>query len=134
MSRRREEQTLGQVTDGPTLLAMQAAIEGVDVDESISRYCVALTAATRSHPHVMMGSSPRGALALMLCSRASAVVAGRDYVTPEDVKLVAVPVLAHRITVKPELWMSKASGTSVVDSVVASVPTPSALESRLRGE
>ena len=134
VSRRREEQTLGQVTDGPTLLAMQAAIEGVDVDESISRYCVALTAATRSHPHVMMGSSPRGALALMLCSRASAVVAGRDYVTPEDVKLVAVPVLAHRITVKPELWMSKASGTSVVDSVVASVPTPSALESRLRGE
>ena len=134
VSRRREEQTLGQVTDGPTLLAMQAAIEGVDVDESISRYCVALTAATRSHPHVMMGSSPRGALALMLCSRASAVVAGRDYVTPEDVKLVAVPVLAHRITVKPELWMSKASGTSVVDSVVASVPTPSALESRPRGE
>jgi MoxR-like ATPase len=126
--RRREEQTLRQITDASTLLAMQAAVERVDVDESISRYCVELVTATRIHPHVLMGSSPRGALALMLSSRAYAVIAGRDYVTPEDVKLVAGPVLAHRITVKPELWMSKASGLSVVDSVVSSVPTPSALE------
>jgi len=128
VTRRHEEQTLRQVTDADTLLRMQAAVERVDVDESISRYCVDLVAATRSHPHVMMGSSPRGALSLMLTSRAMAVIAGRDYVTPEDVKLVAGPVLAHRITVKPELWMSKVSGVSVVESVVSSVPTPSALE------
>jgi MoxR-like ATPase len=128
VTRRHEEQSLRQVTDAETLLKMQAAVERVDVDESISRYCVDLVTATRAHPHVMMGASPRGALALMLTSRASAVIAGRDYVTPEDVKLVAVPVLAHRITVKPELWMSKASGASVVESVVSSVPTPSALE------
>jgi len=128
VTRRREEQTLRQVTDAATLLMMQAAVERVDVDESVSRYCVDLVTATRSHPHVLMGSSPRGALALMLTSRASAVIAGRDYVTPEDVKLIAVPVLAHRITVKPELWMSKASGETVVQSVISSVPTPSALE------
>ncbi|MCU1394308.1 MAG: putative ATPase [Ilumatobacteraceae bacterium] len=127
-ARRHEEQTLRQITDATTLLAMQAAIERVEVDESIGRYCVALVAATRSHPHVMMGSSPRGSLALMLAARAYAVIDGRDYVTPEDVKVVAEPVLAHRITVKPELWMSKASGSSVVASVVSTVPTPSALE------
>ncbi len=131
MLRQHEEQTLHQVTDATVLLAMQAAVERVDVDESIGRYCVALATATRTHPHVMMGSSPRGALALLLTSRAYAVVAGRDYVTPEDVKLVAEPVLAHRITVKPELWMSKASGASVVQAVVSSVPTPAALESRV---
>ena len=129
MVRQHEEQTLRQVTDATMLLAMQAAVERVDVDESIGRYCVALATATRTHPHVMMGSSPRGALALLLTSRAYAVVAGRDYVTPEDVKLVAEPVLAHRITVKPELWMSKASGASVVEAVVSSVPTPATLES-----
>jgi len=98
------------------------------VDESIGRYCVALTSATRSHGDVLMGASPRGALGLLLCSRAYAVVEGRDYVTPEDVKAVAVPVLAHRITVKPELWMSNASGTGVVESLLRTVATPSARE------
>jgi MoxR-like ATPase len=128
MDRRREDQTLRAVTDAETLLAMQSAVERVTVDESISRYCVALTLATRSHPHALMGASPRGSLALMLTSRAHAVISGRDYVTPEDVKVVARPVLAHRITVKPELWMSNASGTSVVDAVLGSVPAPSARE------
>ncbi|HEY4333278.1 MAG TPA: MoxR family ATPase, partial [Ilumatobacteraceae bacterium] len=128
IERQREEQTLRQIVDAPTLLAMQAAVERVAVDESVGRYCVELTAATRSHPHVLMGSSPRGALALLLASRAHAVISGRDYVTPEDVKVVAEAVLAHRITLKPELWMSKASGATVVAAVVASVRAPSALE------
>jgi MoxR-like ATPase len=61
---------------------------------------------------------------LLLCSRAHAVIAGRDYVTPEDVKAVAPSVLAHRITVKPELWLSKASGASITADVLGSVPTP----------
>ncbi len=128
MERQREEQTLRQVTDAATLLAMQAAVERVTVDESVGRYCVALTTATRSHAHVLMGASPRGALGLLLSSRAWAIIDGRDYVTPEDVKAVAVPVLAHRITVKPELWMSQVSGRTVVAEVVASVATPGALE------
>ena len=128
MDRQREEQTLRQVTDADVLLAMQAAIERVEVDESVGRYCVSLTTATRAHAHVLMGSSPRGALSLLLAARAAAVIAGRDYVTPEDVKLVAEPVLAHRITIKPELWMSKASGSTVVEAVISSTPTPSAAE------
>lgn len=76
-----------------------------------------------------MGSSPRGALGLLLASRAYAVIHGRDYVTPEDVKAVAEPVLAHRVTIKPELWMTTATGSTVVASVVATVPAPAALES-----
>ena len=128
MARQREEQELEAVVDAETLLQMQAAIEATVVDESVGRYCVALAAATRSHGDVLMGASPRGALGLLLCSRAYAVVDGRDYVTPEDVKAVAVPVLAHRITVKPELWMSNASGAAVVESLLRTVATPSARE------
>jgi MoxR-like ATPase len=126
--RQREDQTLRGVVDAPTLAAMQAAIERVTVDESVGRYCVALATATRTHPHVLMGASPRGSLALMLVARSYAVIAGRDFVTPEDVKAVAVAVLAHRVAVKPELWMSQASGASVVASVLGTVPAPAALE------
>ncbi len=128
MVRRREDQTLPQIVDAPTLLAMQAAVERVEVDESVGRYCVALATATRRHQHALMGASPRGSLGLLLASRAYAIIVGRDYVTPEDVKAVAEPVLAHRITIKPELWMSRIGGASIVTDVLSSVPTPSALE------
>ena len=124
IARRQEEQVLDPVIDAPTLVAMQDAVERVTFDDSLARYCVALVGATRNHPHTLMGSSPRGSLALMLTSRAYAVIDGRDYVTPEDVKAVAESVLAHRITIKPELWMSSASGVSVVSDVLKTVPTP----------
>lgn len=128
MARRQEEQTLNPVTDAAGLLAMQTAIESVVVDPTVGHYCVALSAATRSHPHVLLGASPRGALALMLTARSYAVLAHRDYVTPEDVKAVAPAVLSHRITVKPELWMSNVSGATVVAAALGSVPTPRARE------
>ena len=128
LERRQEEQSLRSIVDAATLRAMQEAIEHVTVDESVGRYCVALTAATRDHNQLLMGSSPRGSLALMLVARSFAVVAGRDFVTPEDIKTVALPVLAHRVAVKPELWMSNVTGASVVASVLGSVPTPGALE------
>jgi MoxR-like ATPase len=130
MARQQEEQTLPTVANAETLLAMQAAVETVTVDDSVSRYCVALATATRQHPHVLVGASPRGALALLLVSRAYAVVSGRDFVAPEDVKTVAQAALAHRITVKPELWMSDVSGASVVTAVLNSTPTPAAVEQR----
>jgi MoxR-like ATPase len=128
ISRQQEAVQLRQIVDAETLFQMQRAVETIDVDVSLSRYCVALAAATRSHPHVLLGASPRGALALMLTARAYAVVIGRDYATPEDVKQVAEAVLAHRITVRPELWMSDVSGRTVVASVLGSVATPSARE------
>jgi MoxR-like ATPase len=127
LERRQEEVELEQVTDGSGLLAMQAAVETVTVDESVGRYCVDLAVATRSHTDVLTGASPRGSLGLVLAARAFALVRGRDYVVPEDVKAVARPVLAHRITVKPELWMTDASGRRVVDAVLARVPTPATL-------
>jgi MoxR-like ATPase len=133
LERQQEDQQLSPITDAHGLLLMQRAVETVVVEESVGRYCVALAAESRSHPHVLMGASPRGALALMLTARAFAVVLGRDYVIPEDVKAVAQAVLAHRITVKPELWMSDVTGASVVDGVLAQAPTPSPLEPGHRG-
>ena len=130
IARQREEVSLDPITDAAGLLAMQDAVETVTVDDTVAAYCVALATATREHQHSLLGASPRGSLALMLVGRAHAVLRGRDYLTPEDVKAVATQVLAHRITVKPELWMSNVTGRSVVDSVLATVPTPLAREAR----
>lgn len=127
LARQQEEVRLEQVTDSAGLLAMQAAVETVTVDESVGRYCVDLAVATRDHADVLTGASPRGSLGLVLAARAFALLRGRDYVVPEDVKAVARPVLAHRITVRPELWMTDASGRRVVDAVLGLVPTPSTL-------
>jgi len=128
LERRREEVDLDEVTDAAGLRGMQAAVETVRVDESVGRYCVDLATATRTHPDVLTGASPRGSLGLVLTARAFAVLRGRDYVIPEDVKVVARSVLAHRVTIKPELWMTEASGRSVVDSVLKEVPTPATLD------
>jgi MoxR-like ATPase len=130
MERRQEDVVLEAVTDGDGLLAMQEAVETVTVDESVGRYCVDLAVATRNHPDVLTGASPRGSLGLVLAARSFALLRGRDYVVPEDVKAVARAVLAHRITVKPELWMSDASGRSVVDAVLQQVPTPATIGRR----
>jgi len=109
---------------------MQATVETVTVDESVGRYCVDLATATRTHADVLTGASPRGSLGLVLAARAFALIRRRDYVIPEDVKAVARSVLGHRITVRPELWMTEASGRGVVDSVLGKVPTPATLEGR----
>jgi MoxR-like ATPase len=124
MSRRQEESQLTPVVDAHRLMAMQAALEQVAVEDSIGRYIVALTAATREHASALVGSSPRGSLALLLLARARAVMAGRDYVVPEDVKDVAVPALAHRITLRPEMWLRRVDPSFVVNEVLASVPAP----------
>ena len=108
------------------LLQAQRVVEAVAVDPDVQRYCVALTRATRESSQVLLGASPRGSLALVLTARARAVIAGRDYVVPEDVKAVAVAALAHRITLKPEVWMRDVSSTDIVRSVLAHVPTPRA--------
>ena len=130
VDRRQEGVDLERITDADGLAAMQAATETVSVDETVGRYCVDLAAATREHRDVLTGASPRGSLGLVLAARGFAVLRQRDYVIPEDVKAVARSVLSHRITVRPELWMSHTSGRDIVDSVLGSVPTPSTLESR----
>ncbi|KAB1132974.1 AAA family ATPase [Micromonospora sp. DT46] len=124
MSRRREEADIKPVVDAATLRAMQAALEDVVVEDSVGRYIVALTAATREHPSVLVGASPRGSLALLLLSRVRAVMAGRDYVVPEDVKEVAAPALAHRITLRPEMWLRRVDPSFVVGEVLEATPAP----------
>jgi MoxR-like ATPase len=124
MDRRREEAVLGPVVNARTLLAMQAALEDVAVEDSIGRYVVDLAAATRAHPQVLVGASPRGSLALLLLSRARAALAGRDYVVPEDVKYVAIPALAHRITLRPEMWLRRIDPATIVAEIVDATPAP----------
>ncbi len=124
IGRRREEIRLDPVTDAAGLLAMQAAVERVPVEASVGRYMVELAAATRSRPEVLVGASPRGALALMLCSRAIAVIGGRDFVTPDDVKTVAVTALGHRLTLRPETFLRRTSGDDVVRATLDEVPVP----------
>jgi MoxR-like ATPase len=119
-----DEVALRSVVDRETLLAMQHAVEGVHVDESIGRYVVDLVAATRQSPSVSVGSSPRGSLALVKLSRCRAALDGRDFVTPDDVKSVAVPALAHRLVLRPELWVQRRSGEDVVREILEQVRTP----------
>jgi MoxR-like ATPase len=124
MERQREEAVIEPVVDAATLVRLQAALEAIEVEDSIGRYIVSVTAATRAHPAVLVGSSPRGSLALMLLSRARAAMSGRDYVVPEDVKEVAVPALAHRITLRPEMWLKRVDPGSIVTDVLTSTPAP----------
>ncbi|MET8348851.1 MoxR family ATPase [Micromonospora sp. NPDC005206] len=124
MSRRREEAEIKPVVDAATLRSMQAALEDVVVEDSVGRYIVALTAATREHPSVLVGASPRGSLALLLLARVRAVFGGRDYVVPEDVKEVAAPALAHRITLRPEMWLRRVDPAFVVGEVLEGTPAP----------
>jgi MoxR-like ATPase len=118
------EAVLRTLSGPEEVLAMRAAVERVEVDDDLLEYVVALVRATRSHPHVQVGASPRGGLALVQLARARAVMDLRDYVTPEDVKSVAVPALAHRVTLKPELWVRQIDGDDVMREIVRSVPAP----------
>ena len=126
IGRRTEEQSVPQVTDPDGLMGAQGAVEDVHIDDAVGAYAVSLVAATRSHAHALVGASPRGTLALVTCARALAVIRGRDYVIPEDVKDLAHPALDHRVTVRPELWLQSITGSTIIDSVLADVPVPAA--------
>jgi MoxR-like ATPase len=126
IERRAEDVELEPVVDRAGLLELQAALEGVYVAESVGYYMVDLVAATRSAPSVQVGSSPRGTLALLKLSRGRALLEGRDFVTPDDIKSVAVPALAHRLMLRPELWVQRVSPDKVVEDVLERVPTPAA--------
>ncbi|MGI8457885.1 MAG: AAA family ATPase [Propionibacteriaceae bacterium] len=125
LDRRREESVVATVVDPATVLAMQAGVEQVDVDPDIVAYCVDLAAASRQHTDVEVGASPRGSLALVLVARARAVLAGRDYVTPEDVKAIAVSALAHRLSLTPQSWAGGTLAADVVRELLGRVPGPS---------
>jgi MoxR-like ATPase len=127
LDRRREEAAVTRVVDAPTVLAMQAGVEAVRVDPDVVAYCVDLAAATRRHDAVEVGASPRGSQALVLVARALAVLSGRRFVAPEDVKAVAVAALAHRITLTPATWAAGVAPQDVVREVVSRVPGPASV-------
>jgi MoxR-like ATPase len=128
LRRRRERRT--DVATVPTmvtraeLLAMQEALEDVFVSDALEQYIVALTQATRADPRVTLGASPRGALALLKLARAEAALRGREFVLPDDVKAMAGAALAHRLMLRPELWVSRITPAQVVESLLHQVPAP----------
>jgi MoxR-like ATPase len=121
--RREDEARVATVVSRKDLLAMQA-LEEVFVGEAVERYVVDLVRATRVDSRVSLGASPRGALALLKLARAQAGLRRRDYVTPDDVKAMAVPALAHRLSLRPELWVTRVSAADVVADLLGKVPTP----------
>jgi len=126
LERATDELELEPVVGREELLEMQAAVEQVHVDRSVGLYIVDLVAATRGASGVQVGASPRGSLALLKLSRCRAALAGRDYVVPEDVKAVAVPALAHRLSLRPELWVQRLRPEDIVADLLDQVPTPKA--------
>ena len=125
-----DEVELRTVLDRETLLEMQRSIETVHVADSVREYCVDLVVATRTSPSVAVGASPRGSLALLKLARCRAALQGRDYTLPDDVKAITVPALAHRVVLRPELWVQRITEEDVVQEVLESVPTPRAEDVR----
>jgi len=124
--RRQDEVVLSPVSHAGELLAMRDAVEGILVDPDVERYIVALVGRTRNDPNVQVGASPRGSLALLKLARAEAALAGRDYALPDDVKAFAVPALAHRLILSPELWSKRITSTAIVEGILRSVAVPKA--------
>ena len=127
IARRQEAAPVSQVIDSATVLALQAGVEALPVDPDVVSYCVDLAAATRRHPALEVGASPRGSQNLVLLARAVAALDGRDYVLPEDVKRIAVPVLAHRLTLTATAWASGRRPEAVVSELLASVAGPATI-------
>jgi MoxR-like ATPase len=118
------EPKVNQVVDAHDLLAMRESVEQVSVHEDVLHYVVSLAAASRHHPQVAVGASPRAELDLVQLARSRALLLGRDYVIPEDIKALATPALAHRITLRPEMWVRKVQGSDVVEDLLRRLPVP----------
>jgi MoxR-like ATPase len=119
---------LNTVVTREGLLELQAAVEAVYVGEAVGRYMVELTTATRESSEVEVGASPRGTLALLRLARARAALEGRDFVVPDDVKQIAVAALAHRLVLRPELWVRRIDADAVLARILQAVPAPPAIE------
>jgi MoxR-like ATPase len=124
VDRTTEYATIDPVTDAAGVLAMRDSLEQVELSNDLLDYIVALVSATRRDNRVQVGASPRGGLALVQLARGEAVLNGRDFVIPDDIKRVAVPALAHRVTLRPELWVRQVSADDVVSDLLGAVPTP----------
>ena len=122
--RKKDRLDLQSVTDNAGLLAMQSAVEQVFIDKDLELYIVDLVQETRKHKKIALGSSPRGALALLKLGRAWAAMHERSYVLPDDIKHFVQPVLSHRIILDPDLWNSRVANENILAEIVNTVPVP----------
>ena len=123
-ARKQDEVQLREVASAAQLLALREAIESVHVDKDLDGYIVSLVQATREDRRTAVGASPRGSLAFLKVARAFAALAGRDYVLPDDIKHFANAVLAHRIILQPEYWMSHSVTSEVIADVLRRTAVP----------
>jgi MoxR-like ATPase len=119
-------ETLGQAIDAQELLDAQEQVKEVYVDPLIKEYIVSLVKATRKHPDIYLGASPRGSLALYQTGRARAAILGRDYVIPDDIKALAITALAHRLIVSPSARIKEVDPRAVIEEILNSLPVPGA--------
>jgi len=124
VGRAAEAVDLTAVISAAGVLAMRSALEAVEISADLLDYVVAIVGSTRQDAQIQVGASPRGGLALVQLARGQALLRQRDYVIPDDIKQVAVPALAHRVTLRPELWVRQVSADDVVARLLAAVPTP----------
>jgi len=124
LDRAGQHPSLRALTDARGLVGLRGSLDQVHVGDDVLDYVVRLLTATREHPKVTVGASPRGGIAVTGLARGHALLNGRDYVVPEDVKAVAVPALAHRLVLRPELWVRRITGEDILAEVLADVPTP----------
>jgi len=122
--RKQDEVTFSKVTDAKQLLEMRSAVESVHVDADLENYIASLVHATREDRRVAVGASPRGSLAFLKMARAHAVLNGRDFITPDDVKHYGQAVLSHRIILQPEYWMAHQVTGEVIRDVLERTPVP----------
>ncbi|HEY80234.1 MAG TPA: MoxR family ATPase, partial [Caldilineae bacterium] len=115
---------LEQVISREELMRAQEAVKQVYVDDRIKEYIVSLTQATRQHPDIYLGASPRGSLALFKTARALAAAQNREFVLPDDIKALAVPALAHRIIVNPSARIKNVSSEAILQEILESAPVP----------
>ncbi len=116
--------TLTQVVDGTRLLDLQHSVRQVYFDERVRNYLLQLIHATREHPDLLLGASPRGSLALFRSAQAYAALQGRDHVLPDDVKMLAKACLAHRMIVRPESALGGTSTESILQELLERVEVP----------
>lgn len=124
VERRTEHVHLEPVCDAHTFVAIQQTLENIHVDHGLLAYCVALVRATRVEPRLQVGCSPRGTLALIRLARAAALLDGRDYVGPDDLRAMAIPALAHRVVLSDEAWARRMDPATVVRTAIDRVPVP----------
>jgi MoxR-like ATPase len=122
--RRQDEVILREISTAEQVLEMREAVETVHVNADLESYIATLVHATRVDRRVAVGSSPRGSLAFLKIARANAAINNRDFITPDDIKRYAVPVLGHRVILQPEYWMARQVVDDVIRDTIEKTPVP----------